>query len=283
MADETAIKISQLDPLPNGDMAGYYTIGSKDNAQGNPTSYKMDLGVLKTAIANASTAVANANQAVSAAQAAVEAFNAAIVQLTGQNTNKVMSQKAVTDALATLSANATQLSGQIGDILDMIPSAASTSNQLADKAFVNSSVSTATATFRGTSAAGLSETQFKNWANSLTHDINDYVYWNTTDSAGNTIYKRYKYDGLAWVFEYDLNNSSFTAAEWAAIQSGITSQKVSQFTAKYDKPSSGIPNTDLASTVQASLGLADTAVQPDAIEDCLHLGTIIENNVIINI
>ena len=276
MADDTAIKISQLDPLPNGDMEGYYTIGSKDNAQGNPTSYKMDLGVLKTAIANAASAVASANQAVANAQAAVAAFSAAIVQLTGQNTDKVMSQKAVTDALATINATATQLTGQVGDILDLIPSAASTSNQLADKAFVNSGIATSTATFRGTSATGLSETQFKNWANGLTHDINDYVYWNTTDSAGNTLYKRYMYDGSAWVFEYTLNNSSFTAAEWAAIQSGITSAKVAQFTAKYDKPSGGIPKTDLASAVQASLGLADTAVQPAAIADCIHLGTIIE-------
>ena len=168
------------------------------------------------------------------------------------------------------------LSSRIDAINAKIPSAASSSNQLADKAFVNSSVSTATATFRGTSAPGLTQSQFLTWANGLTHDVNDYVYWNTTDAAGNTIYKRYKYDGSAWVFEYDLNNSSFTAAEWAAINSGITSQKVAQFTAKYDKPSSGIPKTDLASAVQTSLGKADTAVQPAAIADCVHLGEIIE-------
>lgn len=163
-----------------------------------------------------------------------------------------------------------------------ISSAASSSNKLIDKNYVDSSIATASATFRGTSAPGLTQAQFLSWANSLTHDKNDYVFWNTK-SGDNVVYKRYKYDGAAWVYEYDLNNSSFTASQWAAINSGVTSQKVTQFTAKYDKPVSGIPKTDLASAVQTSLEKADTAVQPEAIADCLHLGTIIENNVTINI
>ena len=111
-----------------------------------------------------------------------------------------------------------------------IPAQASSSNQLADKAFVNSSIATSTANFRGTSATGLTEAQFLTWANGLTHDENDYVYWNTVDSVGNIIFKRYKYSGDSWVYEYDLNNSSFTANEWAAIQSGITSDLVTKLT-----------------------------------------------------
>lgn len=45
-----------------------------------------------------------------------------------------------------------------------------------------------------------------------------------TDSSGNTEYNRYKYNSNAstWEFEYALNNSSFTAAEWSTIQSGLT-------------------------------------------------------------
>lgn len=117
-----------------------------------------------------------------------------------------------------------------GITADMIPSQASASNQLADKAFVNSSIATSTATFRGTSAAGLTEAQFLTWANGLTHDENDYVYWNTVDSVGNVVFKRYKYSGNSWVYEYALNNSSFTANEWAAIQSGITSDLVTKLT-----------------------------------------------------
>lgn len=95
-----------------------------------------------------------------------------------------------------------------------IPSTASATNQLADQDFVNSSVSTATATFRGT----------VNSYNDLPTmvDLNDYSFVKSTDSAGNTLYKRYKYDGTQWVFEYTLNNSSFTAEQWATINSGLT-------------------------------------------------------------
>lgn len=41
----------------------------------------------------------------------------------------------------------------------------------------------------------------------------------------------------------------------------VTTNEKSAWTAKYDKPSGGIPSTDLASAVQTSLGKADTALQ----------------------
>lgn len=110
----------------------------------------------------------------------------------------------------------------VTDLVALIPSQASANNQLADKEFVNSSIATSTADFRGTSAQHLTESEFIAWANGLTHNQNDYVYWWTTDGDGNTVYKRYKWDGTTWVYEYDLNNSSFTAEQWAAINSGIT-------------------------------------------------------------
>lgn len=117
-------------------------------------------------------------------------------------------------------------------ITNVIPTQASSSNQLADKNFVNSSIATSTATFQGTSAAGLTQAQFEAWLETLTTaDDNDYVFWNTVDSAGNVVFKRYKYNGTAWVYEYDLNNSSFTSDEWAAIQSGITAELVTKLVA----------------------------------------------------
>ena len=128
----------------------------------------------------------------------------------------------------------------------VIPSGATALNQLADKAFVNSSIATSTANFRGTSAAGLTEAQFLTWANSLTHDENDYIYWNTVDSVGNVVFKRYKYSGNSWVYEYDLNNSSFTADEWAAIQSGINSTLVTKLS---DLPT----NADLTTTLNSKV------------------------------
>lgn len=117
-------------------------------------------------------------------------------------------------------------------IKDVIPLTATAINQLADKNFVNSSIATSTATFQGTSAAGLTQAQFEAWLETLTTaDDNDYVFWNTVDSAGNVVFKRYKYNGTAWVYEYDLNNSSFTSTEWAAIQSGVTAELVTKLVA----------------------------------------------------
>lgn len=46
-----------------------------------------------------------------------------------------------------------------------------------------------------------------------------------------------------------------------------TTNEKNSWYAKYDKPSTGIPKTDLASGVQSSLGLADSAVQPADLAD----------------
>ena len=45
-------------------------------------------------------------------------------------------------------------------------------------------------------------------------------------------YQRYKYNGTAWVYEYSLNNSSFTAAQWATINSGLTSTSLNDYYTK---------------------------------------------------
>lgn len=118
-------------------------------------------------------------------------------------------------------------STDIPNIEGLIPTTASSENQLADKAFVNSSVATNTAYFVGTFNTMEELEAVQNPSN------NDYGFVIATDSAGNTVYNRYKFnsDTNSWVFEYALNNSSFTAAQWAAIQSGITSQGVEKLEA----------------------------------------------------
>lgn len=108
-------------------------------------------------------------------------------------------------------------------VAKLVPAAASEENRLADKAFVNSTVGTNTAIFRGTFD---SVEALEAYAGEKTN--NDYAFVIDTDSAGNTEYNRYKYDGSAWVYEYTLNNSSFTAEQWAAIQSGITEELVAK-------------------------------------------------------
>ncbi len=177
-------------------------------------------------------------------------------QLTHRNEPNQHSISSITDLQDTLDALGETDEG-LQDALDIIngkiPSEATSTNKLADKAFVNSSISTNTATFRGTSASGLSEAQFLAWANGLTHDLNDYVFWNTTDSAGNVQFKRYKYNGSAWVFEYTLNNSSFTASQWATIQSGLTSSDKTN----YNNHLSNTSNPHGVTKVQVGLGNVD--------------------------
>ena len=106
----------------------------------------------------------------------------------------------------------------------VIPSAASSSNQLADKNFVNSSISTNTATFVGTYNS-LAELQAVTGATN-----NDYGFVIELDAVGNEYYDRYKYNGSQWLFEYKVESTPFTAAQWAAIQSGITSNLVTKLT-----------------------------------------------------
>lgn len=112
----------------------------------------------------------------------------------------------------------------ITEIIDYLPNDVSKENKLTTKDFVNSSIATNTANFLGTFNT-LEEIE------ALT-DVtnNDYAFWKTTDTLGSVVFKRYKYiaDEQLWKFEYDLNNSSFTAAQWDAINSGITAELVAK-------------------------------------------------------
>jgi len=144
-------------------------------------------------------------------------------------------------------------------IRSLIPAQASADNKLADKAYVNDKVSTDTATFRGTFnlVTDLELTTEATQGQIATalgtaisgEDKNDYAFVQipTSDATPTEIARidRYKYTGLQWSFEYSLNNSGFTAEQWAAINSGITSSLVTAFGAKYDKPAGGIPASDM--------------------------------------
>ena len=114
------------------------------------------------------------------------------------------------------------LQADIDTINGKIPAAASPQNKLVDQNLMNSSIQTATAEFKGTFNS-------KGELDQVTANANDYAYVVSKDTEGNTVYSRYKWvDGTGWMFEYNLNNSSFTAAQWAAIQSGITALLVSK-------------------------------------------------------
>lgn len=118
-------------------------------------------------------------------------------------------------------------------IVPVAPSTAAADGALAGAKstaeFVNSSIATNTAYFKGTF------TSADDFPKDATN--NDYLFFDTIDDDGNRIFKRYKYveegegtDG--WQYEYTLNNSSFTAAQWASVNSGITTGDVEDMARK---------------------------------------------------
>lgn len=170
-----------------------------------------------------------------------------------------------------------QLQTDVDSIEAKIPNQASAQNQLADKDFVNSSINSSTAFFRGafaTRAALLAvawQTADPTAANYVSN--NDYAYVADDESQNDEAW-RYIYvletggQNNGWQPQFRVNESPLTAAQLAALNSGATAALIAQITdnqaeigKKYTKPSTGIPASDLASAIQTSLGKADTALQ----------------------
>lgn len=151
-----------------------------------------------------------------------------------------------TDLRNLISANTSKigtLDTSVNTIQGKIPTQASVTNQLADKAFVNSSISNLAANRVTYDAAGNAFPTKQALTNAISSGIfyhqgirytptnHDYLLVEVDSSApepftnGQT---RYEYDGTQWNYAYGLNNRPFTAAETAAIESGITSDLVSK-------------------------------------------------------
>lgn len=133
--------------------------------------------------------------------------------------------------------------GAISAIQALIPNEASASNQLADKDFVNSTVQTGTANFRGNWATWADVPTNANdypldYAQSRTPTVNDYiVVQDASGYTGETLTGtwRFKYSGVwatngknGWHPEYQVNETPLTAAQLAALNSGITAALVTQ-------------------------------------------------------
>ena len=189
------------------------------------------------------------------------------------------------DASSTNPQSGTAVAGALAPITTLIPSAATSSNPLADRNFVNSSIATNTANFIGTFNSvtalegysgvvtnndyafvinGVVEDNGDDWStfsalnaydkslltnfdyawviNGSNFDLYRFDIFNQTwdlrasniQKSGtvlNTAYNRYKAtvsgNTVTWDFEYTLNNSSFTADQWDAINSGVNSSVVS--------------------------------------------------------
>ena len=109
--------------------------------------------------------------------------------------------------------------------------------------YVNSSIATNTAKFLGNftltdltltypATNAQIETALDGYTFSTAPTNNDYVYVEIQDPqtpSVTAVVKRFKFDGTNWLYEYSLNNSSFTSAEIAAIDSGINATKVGNY------------------------------------------------------
>ena len=158
------------------------------------------------------------------------------------------------------------------------PSSAAAAN------FVNSSVATNTANFLGSftlSNLGLTypatnvqiASALNNhvWPAGVTPTNNDYVYveiQNPQTTGVDDKVERFKFSSLlaSWGYEYTLNNSSFTAAEVAAIDSGIDSSKVATYDAAVGTLASHVADTSNPHNVtklQVGLGNVDNTSDAD--------------------
>lgn len=145
----------------------------------------------------------------------------------------------------------TEITNDIETIESKIPDQATSSNQLADKAFVNSTVQTGTANFRGNwqnwASVPIDATEYpQDYTGSTTPTTNDYMvvqdvtgYVDPQTTLVGTW--RFKYSGVwstdgrnGWHPEYQVNETPMTAAQLAALNSGATSSLIEQISRNED-------------------------------------------------
>ena len=173
-----------------------------------------------------------------------------------------------------LASDISNASSRITSIEDKIPSQASSSNQLADKSFVNSSIQTNTANFRGNwntwsdVPSDNVDLYPQDYAGSRIPTVNDYlVVENASDYTANTLSGtwRFKYCGVwetdgknGWIPEYQVNEEPLTSEQVYAINSGITSDKVSSYDAHL------IDTSNPHSVTKSQVGLGDVINSGDS-------------------
>ena len=142
------------------------------------------------------------------------------------------------------------LKDSVDEINGKIPSAATTSNQLADKDFVNSSINSVAAYYITKNAQGdqfatylelSSATTFYSGGVARIPTRNDYCIVQADENHDNAT-TRYTYNN-GWEFQYVVNETALTSAQLNALNSWITSWKVSTYdwyaTSKQDALVSG--------------------------------------------
>lgn len=170
----------------------------------------------------------------------------------------------------------TSLDERVQEVENKIPAQATVDNKLADKNFVNSSISTNTANYISKDGQPFTSVEeLEAYTGTITN--NDYAFVTGTDEAGNTYFDRYKATvsetSKSWAKEYRLNNSSFTAEQWAAISSGITGTLVNKIISNESNISN--INSKIPAEATTSNKLADKAYV-DAKADSFIRGFTVE-------
>lgn len=166
------------------------------------------------------------------------------------------------------------LGGRVEVIEGKIPTQANSTNQLADKEFVNSSIEQ-TAANRVTYTIigeGFPTRNHLRTATTVYHAGAEYIpaqhdYALVLEdedapepwTGGQT---RYEYDGVSWVFAYGINNRPFTAAEIAVLNSNATSDIIAKVSNADTAPTANSQNMVTSGGVKEALdGKVDKTIE----------------------
>ena len=237
-------------------------------------------------------------------------------KIESETTRAQQAEGALQEAIDAEESRATQvengLSSRLTAVEGKIPAQASAQNQLADKNYVTDLVSKSAADRVTYNQAGdpfptrnalLTASTFYHAGAVYTPNEHDYALVVADEGAPSPFtggQTRFEWTGSTWEYAYGINERPFTSEEQAALDSGITAEKVAKIDQKldksstasslygtdtsgsqvmvprssfatsaqgkkadtaYQKPTGGIPKADLDSTVQSSLNKADSAYQ----------------------
>ncbi len=175
-------------------------------------------------------------------------------------------EKGANSGVATLDATgkvpSSQLPSFVDDVIDLLDAAETAPAECAagDQYYNTSSKKIFTAT--GTDTWGETGADPEQGKIYITLDDNKTYRWSGTTmaeiSAGLALGET---QGTAYEGSKGAANAAAIAAHTGNSDIHVTTQNKSDWNAKYDKPSGGIPSTDMTEAVQTSLGKADTALQ----------------------
>ena len=159
------------------------------------------------------------------------------------------------------------------DISSIIPADASSTNQVATKAYADAIGERLEARYLGYDTAGnpfpthaalTNATTYYYQGQAVAPDTNDITTVTADEDhlneSGVACVTRYRWNGTAWAFEYVINNTGLNEAQLLAVNSGITSTKV----AKYDGYEQQI--TDAGNNVILTYGQTPTRTYAELVE-----------------